>query len=87
MGYNTCMKTTIDIADHILLRAKDAARNHHRTLRSLAEEGLVTVLERLEAGERAEIQPVTFKGDGLAEEFADKGWNDIRDAAYEGHGG
>lgn len=81
------MKTTIDIADHILLRAREAARRHRRTLRSLTEEGLVTVLERLESGEQAVICPVTFKGDGLTEEFAGKGWNDIRDAAYEGHGG
>lgn len=80
------MKTTLDIADHILLRAKEAARCHQRTLRSLAEEGLVAVLERLESGERAAVCPVTFKGDGLSAEFADKGWNDIRDAAYEGRG-
>jgi len=80
------MKTTLDIADNILLRAKELARRRHRTLRSLAEEGLVAVLEGLESEEQAVIRPVTFGGNGLTEEFAHKGWSEIRDAAYEGHG-
>jgi len=80
------MKTTIDIADHILLRAKEAARRHRRTVRSLTEEGLVAVLERLESEEQATVRPITFGGDGLTEEFAGKGWAAIRDAAYEGRG-
>jgi hypothetical protein len=34
----TQMKTTIDIADDLLLRAKQQARSSHTTLRSLIEE-------------------------------------------------
>lgn len=80
------MKTTLDISDNILLRAKRVARKKHRTLKSLAEEGLVNVLDQLEKDTKVEITPVTFKGKGLSREFADKSWSEIRDAAYEGHG-
>ena len=76
------MKTTIDISDHILMRAKQAAGRHRRTLRSLAEEGLVTVLDRLESGVEPVVCPVTFRGNGLTAAFVGKGWSDIRDAAY-----
>ncbi|MBU0677342.1 MAG: DUF2191 domain-containing protein [Verrucomicrobia bacterium] len=34
------MKTTVDIADELLVEAKKAAADEHKTLRSLIEEGL-----------------------------------------------
>lgn len=43
----THMKTPIDIADDLLLRAKREAEASRTTLRSLIEEGLRPVLERL----------------------------------------
>ena len=46
------MKTTIDIADPILRRAKLHARRSGRPLRALVEEGLRLVLEA-ETGTRA----------------------------------
>ncbi len=80
------MKTTMDISDNILLRAKQVARERNRTVKSLTEQGLLTVLDQLEAEKKASIKPVTFKGKGLSPEFADRGWSEIREAAYEGHG-
>lgn len=76
------MKTTIDVADTILLRAKEAAGRQHRSLRSLVEEGLVLVLDQLETPEPHVVRPVTFRGNGLTKAFAGKGWAEIRDAAY-----
>lgn len=86
MGYATCMKTTVEIADPILKRAKTLARRRHTTLRSLMEEGLVFILNDSSRTNSTPIDPVTFKGEGLSDVFISKGWNAIRDAAYEGHG-
>jgi hypothetical protein len=77
----THMKTTIDIADDLLLRAKQEARSSHTTLRSLIEEGLREVLGRAGA-KRRPIKPVTFRGKGLQREFRGKGWDSIRDTIY-----
>jgi hypothetical protein len=77
------MKTTVDIADDLLLRAKQAAEASHTTLRSLIEEGLREVLGRKSAAGSPPIKPVTFRGTGLQPEFRGKGWDAIRDAIYD----
>jgi hypothetical protein len=76
------MKTTIDNADDLLLRAKQEARSSQTTLRSLIEEGLREVLGRAAAAKRRPIKPDTFRGKGLQREFSGKGWDAIRDAIY-----
>ena len=38
------MKTTVDIADNLLNRAKELARRERRTLKDLTEEGLELAL-------------------------------------------
>jgi hypothetical protein len=78
----THMKTTVDIADDLLLRAKREAEASHTTLRSLIEEGLRAVLGRKVAAGEPPITPVTFRGDGLQPEFRGKGWDAIRDAIH-----
>jgi hypothetical protein len=76
------MKTTVDIADDLLLRAKQEAKAGRTTLRSLIEAGLREVLGRRSAARRPRIKPVTFRGKGLQPEFKGKGWDAIRDAIY-----
>lgn len=78
----THMKTTVDIADDLLLRAKREAEASHTTLRSLIEDGLREVLSRKAAAKRRPVKPVTFRGKGLQREFRGKGWEAIRDAIY-----
>ncbi len=78
----THMKTTVDIADDLLLRAKKEAEASHTTLRSLIEEGLREVLSRRSALKRKTVTPVVFRGRGLQPEFRGKGWDGIRDAIY-----
>lgn len=78
----THMKTTVDIADDLLLRAKQEAEASRTTLRSLIEEGLREVLGRKSAARPASIEPVTFRGNGLQPEFQGKGWDAIRDAVH-----
>jgi hypothetical protein len=76
----THMKTTIEIADNILARAKARARAQHITLRSLIEVSLATTLDQpLPA---TMVTPVTFKGNGPRPEFEDASWDKIRDAIY-----
>ena len=74
------MKTTIDIADSLLLRAKARARAKQITLRALIEESLAVALDQEEAP--VKVRPVTFKGMGLSEEFEGGSWDQMRDAIY-----
>ena len=76
------MKTTVDIADDLLLRAKEEAVTSHTTLRSLIEEGLREVLGRKSESRRKLVTPVTFAGKGLQPDFRGKGWDQVRDAIY-----
>ncbi len=78
----THMKTTIDIADDLLLRAKQEARASHTTLRSLIEAGLREILGRSSASKRQPVEPVTYRGEGLQPEFRGKGWDAVREAIY-----
>ena len=80
------MKTTIEIADNILERAKQLASEQHETLRSLAEEGLRKVIEERVSRKHTRVSPVTFRGKGLSAQFQGATWQQFRDAAYEGHG-
>ena len=80
------MKTTIDISDSLLLKAKALAREQNVTLRSLTEEGLRKVIEERATRKKRKIKPVTFKGNGLTPEFEGATWDKIREAAYEGRG-
>jgi len=79
----THMKTTIDIADSLLLRAKEEALRSNTTLRHLVERGLRVVLERTDDRTRFEVKPVTVRGKGLQPEFQGKSWDSIRAAIYE----
>ena len=80
------MKTTLEISDPLLLKAKRLAKKQGVTLRSLTEEGLRKVIEERSAKVSFKASPVTFKGRGLNKAFRDASWDQIRDASYEGHG-
>lgn len=78
------MKTTLDLSDPLLVRAKVLARKRGTTLRSLTEAGLRKVLEADEASPPRLQEPMTYKDRGLSPEFQEAGWREIRDAAYTG---
>jgi len=82
----SCIKTTIEISDSLLAAAKELAARENTTLRALVEAGLRHVVEEHERQPRFQLRQVTFKGEGLQPEFRDAGWEEIRDAIYEGHG-
>ena len=74
------MKTTIEIADNLLQRAKARARKERITLRALIEKSLAATLDQPLAKSR--VKPVTFEGNGLSPEFEDASWDKIRDTIY-----
>lgn len=76
------MKTTLEISDSLLTRAKQLAREQKVTLRSLAEEGLRKVIEERSRRKPRRIEPVTFGGEGLSPEFTGAAWERVRDAVY-----
>ncbi len=79
------MKTTIDIADDLVLRAKQLQQKQSRTLRSLVEEGLRLALDKHEQ-ERATVRPaklVVFHGTGMSEEAKAMGWQKIIELAND----
>jgi hypothetical protein len=65
----THMKTTIDIADDLLLRAKELAKENNITLRSLIERGLADVLDANAEIQKKEIVLPTFGGSGVDPEY------------------
>jgi len=82
----THMKTTIEISDPLTRDARRLAASRKLTLRALVEEGLRLAIARHQEEQPFRLRHVTFGGDGLRPEFADAGWERIRDAAYEGQG-
>ena len=81
------MKTTVDIADPLLDAARKIASRDGTTLRALIEQGLRYVVEETSRQNSFKLGDGSFKGEGLQPEFAEAGWDEIRRAIYEGHGG
>jgi hypothetical protein len=80
------MKTTIEIADDLLARAKQLGRREGKTLRAVVEDGLRQVLKREGRGAAKRVKPVVFRKGGLSREFADAPWTALRDEIYRGRG-
>ncbi len=83
---NAGVKTTIDISDHLLNKARELARREKTTLKELTEEGLALVLAERASRRPRRVRPVVFDGRGLSEQFRGKSWADIRDEIYRGYG-
>jgi len=87
-NFGARMKTTIDIADSLILQAKRAAAADGTTLREVVEAGLRAVLEQRQARSVPfKLGRAYFKGKGLQPAMAGARWEDIRDRACEGRGG
>lgn len=80
------MKTTVELPDALLNRARRLAAREGTTIRALVEESLRRVLAEREREPRFKVKPVTFKGDGLNPELGEGAWEAIRDRIYEGRG-
>ena len=71
----THMKTTIDIADSLLLQAKATASREGTTLRELVETGLRAVLQQRGAKTvPIVLRDASFKGEGLQPGVREGDW-------------
>ncbi|HSR68957.1 MAG TPA: DUF2191 domain-containing protein [Acidobacteriota bacterium] len=80
------MKTTIDIADGLLVEAKKAARENQTTLRALVEEGLRSVLKKRCKPVEFQLRDASVKGQGLHPDLDEGSWEKIRGKIYRGRG-
>jgi hypothetical protein len=80
------MKTTIELPDNLLERSKAVARRENSTLKALIEEGLHLALRARRRKTAAPFAVQPFRGDGLSPEFADTGWEKLRDEIYRDRG-
>ena len=76
------MKTTIEIADPLLRKAKQRAARDGTTLRSLVEQGLENVLAEPTKTKPYKLEIIPFKGEGLTDEFKNATWDDYLEAIY-----
>ena len=83
MVWLTHMKTTVDIADSLLERAKKIAARERTTLKALIESGLQRVLLEHKRTKTFRLRDESFGGSGLRPEWRDRPWDAIRDAVYE----
>ena len=74
------MKTTIDIADDVLARAKREARRQGKTLREVVDEALRQRLVRRPARPVFHLKKHPFMGEGLQPGVSD--WDVVRDMIY-----
>lgn len=81
------MKTTVDIADPLLLEAKRAAAEDGITLRDLIAEGLRAALERRKRRRPTTLRDASFHGQGVQPGVVEGDWDALRGLVYEGRGG
>jgi len=78
----THMKTTIEIADDLLARARRVATREQKTLRQIVEEALRQRLARPQAAQPFRLKKHAFTGDGHGAAIAEGHWETVRDLAY-----
>ena len=79
------MKSTFDINDALLARAKRHARRAGKPLRALVEEGLRRVLDEAPARDRYELPDRSVGRVGTPNPLERLSWQDLRDEIYGGH--
>ncbi len=79
-------KTTIELADDLAKKAKAVAARRGVTLRALIEQGLRNIVREDRHAKTFALRDASVRGRGLQDEFKNKEWSDIREAAYKGRG-
>lgn len=81
------MKTTLELTDTLLTRAKTLAAREGTTVRALVEEGLRRLLDERRGRGRFELRDASFNGNGLQPGQQESNWAEARELIYEGRGG
>ncbi|HKK31354.1 MAG TPA: hypothetical protein VKA18_13300 [Alphaproteobacteria bacterium] len=73
------MKTTLDLNDEVLERAKGLAARENRTLRAIVEDALRLYLDRIgsDARSRPQLSIQPWGQGGFLPEYRDKPWSEI----------
>ena len=80
------MKTTIDIHEELLARAKRHAADTGPPLRALVEDGLRRVLSSTSAGRRYKLPDLRVGDPGAADPLETYSWPELRDLIHEDRG-
>ncbi|NER49255.1 MAG: type II toxin-antitoxin system VapB family antitoxin [Symploca sp. SIO1A3] len=81
------MKTTIEIDDALLLRAKQLAAERQQTLKSIMEAALRQFLDANTKPQTPfKLRKHSFRGCGLQSHLTQSNWTMIREQIYEGQG-
>jgi hypothetical protein len=78
------MKTTIDVADDLMERARQHARRTGQPVRALVEEGLRLVLQAERAPARFRLADRSVGDPHAANPLDAFSWQDLRDEIYRG---
>ena len=78
----THMKTTIEIADEVLSRAKRQARREGKTLREVVEGALRQQLAAPDAHAAFRLKRHVYKGKGRHPGVEEGDWKSVRDLVY-----
>ena len=76
------MKTTVDIHDELLIRAKRRAQETGRPLRALVEDGLRQVLAEPESRPRYRLPDMSVGKPGGRNPYENLSWAEMRDLIY-----
>ncbi len=76
------MKTTIDIQDALLERAKRHARKVRRPLRAIVEEGLRRVLSEPRAADAFRLSDASVGDPDATDPLEALSWQDLREEIY-----
>jgi Bacterial antitoxin of type II TA system, VapB len=77
------MKTTLEISDPLLREARKIAAREQTTLRAVVEQGLRRIIAEKERKSGFRLRDASFDGRGLNPEFANTGWDRLRDLIYD----
>ncbi|TDJ48955.1 MAG: DUF2191 domain-containing protein [Gemmatimonadetes bacterium] len=76
------MKTTLDIRDELILRAKKLARRTGRPLRAVVEDGLRMVLSTSGRDQTYELPDCSVGDPDAPDPLEALSWHDLRDEIY-----
>lgn len=80
------MKTTVNLSDALVAKAKRVAANEGITIRELIDVALGHEVAERQRLHRFRLRDASFTGNGLQPEFRNAGWEAVRDAIDEGPG-
>lgn len=76
------MKTSFDISEPLLREVKQLAQQRGTTTRSVVEQALAKYLAEAKTTTSFALRDVSFGAGGMTAEFANAGWDKIRDELY-----